>query len=70
MRTQYYTLSDQWIETDPDAVADDIRRLGLAEAARYNATLARMDEEGRFPGVTDADMERAIRDRFSVGVGE
>jgi len=52
-----------WVDTDPAAIRDDVRRLGLDEAVSYNMQLIReriSDGDTRWEGITPADLRRAI----------
>lgn len=56
----------EWLDTDKPAVRADIARLGVREAARYNARLYRADRQTRknedLPRLTVADFAEALRD--------
>lgn len=54
-----------WVRTDPGSCRDDVARLGLVQAARYNARLARervRDGDSRWYGITVAAMRAALEE--------
>ena len=55
--------ADSWVDTDPEACRQDIERLGLEEAARYNTALAAeraADGDDRWDGITVEAMRSAL----------
>ncbi len=56
-----------WVGTDPQAVRDDVRRLGLDGAVRYNVRLARSCSDPVWAGLTCAGMREAIASLQEVG---
>ena len=64
------TTERAWIDTDPQSIRHDIKRLGVRGAGAYNARLARervASGDTRWRGITVQSMTAALRELGQEG---